>query len=76
MSSENTMPASAQAAAVRQMLLDDKSKNSRVNKLETIKAEHPYLTEGVDIVAQETEKPRKAGSGSAPHAPLDLASCL
>jgi hypothetical protein len=76
MATEPTMPASAQAAAVRDMLLADKSAASLSEKLAAITAVHPGLADGAKIVLEEGANPRRARSGSFPHASLRLADLM
>ena len=72
MSDELPMPATAQAGAVRSMLLEDQSGRPFAEKLKDIKTQYSQLGEGVKIVQKEGASPKAAGSGSAPLPKLNL----
>lgn len=63
--------ATAQAALVRQMLLDDSSLT-----LEGIETDFPEYAEGVQQLLSERGNPAKAGSGSGPMPDVRLADVL
>jgi len=64
MTDQPTMPVKAQVAAIREMLLEDRSSGTLTEKLEVIKVQHPYLAEGVEAVLEDSARPNRAGSGS------------
>lgn len=66
-----TISATAQAALVRQMLLDD----PRLT-LEGIETDFPEYAEGVKQLLSERGKPAKAGSGSGPMQEIRFADVL
>ena len=76
MSSELTLDPEQQAARVRTLLNQDTTSKKFINKLKAIRAQHPELSQGVDIVQAEGQQPARAGSGSAEPRRIDFTSLL